>query len=243
MKRTFPKYLGVAAAAMLCGFAAAVQAQTTVFSENFEGIPSGTDELAPWSDTADLADANYSLTVQAGAGKTGTQGLLWQANFRPATWSGWLQANMGYGGNPPAGNTDPNLSDYILSFDMRIISGATLGHLQLNIQGWSDPGYGGTMTQTGGQNIDTSSLSVGGAYQHLSVNLGDLAGGSGFNPTSGTYQFQWQVNGWELGGGGSLGEKIAIDNVLIMMVPEPSSLALIGLGAAALLSLRNRRNG
>jgi hypothetical protein len=245
MKNQSRNYLTIAMAALLGSFATA-QAQTTVFSENFESYTAGANELASWSDTSPPL-FNASLTIGAGAGAGGSQGLLWKGDFTPGTWHGWMQSQLGYGGpgyggTAPSGNTSLNLSDYTLSFDMAIPSGQTLGHLQLNIQGWSDPAYGGTMTQTGGNNIDTSAVTVGSGFQTISVNLGTWAAGSGFDPSSGTFQFQWQVNGWELGGGGSLGEQVVIDNVAITMVPEPSTLALIGLGAGGLFWLRRKNS-
>jgi hypothetical protein len=100
------------------------------------------------------------------------------------------------------------------------------------------------MTQTGAQSIDTSAVTVGGGWQNITVNLGTLFGNAtGFDPTDQTYQMQWQVNGWELAGGGPVtGEQITIDNVTITMVPEPSTLALIGLGAASLAWLRRKNS-
>jgi hypothetical protein len=168
---------------------------------------------------------------------------LWNANFN-GSYTGWMQAQMGYGGgapNGPSGNTDPNPSDYTLTFDMAIYSGVGLNHMQLDIQTWSGGGFTGAMTDPGSETIDTSSVTVGGGYKQISVNLGTLFG-SGFDAAAGTYQFQWQVNGWELAGGGPVvGEVIAVDNVQITMVPEPCTLALIGLGAAALFAIRRRK--
>jgi hypothetical protein len=247
MKNPSRNYLTIAMVALLGGFAATAQAQTTVFSENFESYAPGANELAPWSDTSPPL-LNASLTIGAGAGAGGSQGLLWQGNFTPFTWHGWMQGQLGYGGpgfggTAPSGNTSLNLSDYTLSFDMAVPSGVTLGNLQLNIQGWTDPAYGGVQTETGGHNIPTGMVGVGTGFQTISVNLGTWAAGSGFNPASGTYQFQWQVNGWELANGGSNGEKVVIDNVFMTMaVPEPSSLALIGIGAAGLFWLRRKNS-
>ena len=224
--------------ALIGGFAATAQAQT-VFQDNYNGYTAGQNAFS-WGDTANLT--SYSVTIASGVGTSGSQGLEWQANFN-AAYNGYMASQLGYSGGNPSGNTSVNLNDYTLSFDMAIPGGVGLNNLQVDLQGWAGQWFTGAFTETGAHTINTSAVTVGTGFQHISVNLGTWAAGSGFNPASGTYQFQWQVNGWELGGGGSLGEKIAIDNVLIMMVPEPSSLALIGLGAAALLSLRNRRNG
>lgn len=98
----------------------------------------------------------------------------------------------------------------------------------------------------GSQTIDTSAVTVGGGWENISVNLGALFGtNTGFDPTSQTYQFQWQVNGWELAGGGPVNdEQVAIDNVEITMTPapEPSTVALVGLGMAGLCWLRRRNS-
>jgi hypothetical protein len=246
MNYVFKNYITIATVVLLGGFAATVQAQTTVFSDNFENgyfYPPYANELAGYSDVSQLSA--YSLEVVPGAGTGGSQGLLWQANFL-GSYTGWMQAQLGYSGGNPSGNTDPNLNDYTLSFDMEIPSGVGLNHMQLNIQGWSGQWYGGTFTQTGAQTIDTSAVTVGGGWENISVNLGALFGtNTGFDPTSQTYQFQWQVNGWELAGGGPVNdEQVAIDNVEITMTPapEPSTVALVGLGMAGLCWLRRRNS-
>jgi hypothetical protein len=247
MKKLSRNYLTIAVAALLGGFAVAAQAQT-VWSDNFDNgyfYPPNQNELVVSS--SDLSHlANYSLTaaVGTGEGEVASQGLTWRADFL-GSYTGWMQAQLGYSGGNPSGNTSLNLSDYTLSFDMDITSGVGLNHMQLNIQGWPGEWYGGSpMTQTGAQNIDTSAVTVGGGWQNITVNLGTLFGNAtGFNPTDLTYQMQWQVNGWELAGGGPVtGEQITIDNVAITMVPEPSTLALIGLGAAGMLWLRRKNS-
>ncbi|MGB7769058.1 MAG: PEP-CTERM sorting domain-containing protein [Verrucomicrobiia bacterium] len=234
------KTVQVLAAVLVAGAIGTAQAQTTIWSDNFESYTAGTDELVGYSDTSPLA--NYSVTVAAGTGVGGSQGLTWQADFL-GSYSGWMQAQIGYSGGNPSGNTDPNLNDYTLSFDMAVSGPTSLNHLQLNLQGWSGIWYSGNMTQTGAQSIDTSSVTPGSGFQLITVNLGTLYGNStGFDPTSQTYQLQWQVNGWELGNGGpDNGVVVTIDNTAITMVPEPATLALVGLGMTALLVRRRNR--
>src|SRR5208283_1662658 len=148
-------------------FAATAQAQTTVFSSDFDNayfFPPNQNELAGYSDVSQIA--NYSLTTAPGSGTGGSQGLLWKADFLGSN-TGWMQANIGYSGGNPSGNTDPNLSDYTLSFDMEIPSGVGLNHMQLNIQGWSGQWFSGAFTQTGSQNIDTSAVTVGGDWVNI----------------------------------------------------------------------------
>jgi hypothetical protein len=228
--------------AALSSFAVAAQAQTTVWSDNYESYTAGTSEIAPWSSTGTLA--NYSVTVAAGTGVGGSQGLTWQADFL-SQYSGYLAVNMGYSGGNPSGNTDPNINDYTLSFDMSVPSGVAVNQLQLTLNGWPGQWFTGTGNGNASVAINTSAVTVGSGFQLISVNLGTLLAGSGstFNPLDQTYQFQFQLNGWQLAGGGPVtGEQMTIDNAQITVVPEPSSLALIGLGAAGLFWLRRKNS-
>jgi len=244
MKNTSRNYMGIAIAAMLTGFAVESQAQMTVFSENYESYAAGANEFN-WGSTGNITPVNspYYVSIQPGAGVGGSQALVWEDTFR-AAYDGYLANQIGYSsGSNPSGNTSANLSDYTLSFQMAIWNGVGLNDLQVDLQGWGSPGYGGAFSETGARSIDTSSVTVGGGFQTISVNLGTWAVGSGFNPASQTYQFQLQVNGWQLAGGGPVvDETIAIDNLQVTMVPEPTTLALIGLSAASLFAMRRRNS-
>jgi hypothetical protein len=244
MKNTSRNCMGIAIAAVLTGFAVESQA-ITVFSENYESYAAGQNEFS-WGDTGNVTPVNspYYVSIQPGAGVGGSQALVYEDTFHNQ-WNGYVANQIGYSGGNPSGNTSANLSDYTLSFQMAIWNGVGLGHLQVDLQGWAGEWFTGAFTETGAKTIDTSSVTVGGGFQTISVNLGTWAAGSGFDPTSQTYQPQLQVNGWELAGGGPVtDETIAIDNLQVTMVavPEPSTLALIGLGAASLLALRRRNS-
>jgi hypothetical protein len=239
MKNATKKCMGLAITAMLAGFAVESQAQVTVFSDNYEGYTAGTSEFG-W-DSGNVSGVSVTIAQYQGVG--GSQALSWDISFN-SQYNGYVAAQMGYSGGNPSGNTDPNLNDYVLSFDMAIWNGVGLNHLQVDVQGWAGQWYSGAMTDSGAATVDTSSVVPLGGYQHISVNMGTLFAGSGgnFNPTSQTYQFQLQVNGWELANGGpQASEIVALDNLQVTMVPEPTTLALIGLGAAALLSFRRRQ--
>jgi len=238
MKHLSTNCLSIATVALLGSFAATTQAQV-VFSDNFEGYTAGSDQLAGWASTGTLA--NYSLTVAAGTGVSGSQGLTWQSDFN-AAYSGYLPSNLGYSGGNPSGNTDANLNDYTLSFDMAVASGVAVNQLQLSLNGWAGQWFSGASTSSQAA-IDTSAVTVGSGFHLVTVNLGTLFAGSGgnFDPTSQTYQFQFQLNGWQLAGGGPVtGEQMTLDNVKITVVPEPSTIALVGLGMAGLCWLRRR---
>ena len=243
MKNLSRNCMGVAITAMLAGFAVESQALITVFSDNYEGYTPGANEFS-WGDTSNITpntSPNY-VSVQPYMGVGGSQALAWQDNFN-AAYNGYLASQIGYSGGNPSGNTSANLSDYTLSFQMAIWNGVGLNHLQVDLQGWGGQWYSGAFSETGAKAIDTSSVVVGAGFQTISVNLGTWAAGSGFDPTSQTYQFQLQVNGWELANGGPVTDEIiAIDNLQVTMVPEPTTLALIGLGAASLLAMRRRNS-
>lgn len=212
------------------------QAQTVVWQDDYEGQPAGTDVFA-WGGGS---ITNYSVTIAAGVGVGGTQGLEYSFDTT-VQYDGYMSVNMGYSGGNPSGNTSANLSDYVLSFDIASDGGVTLNSLQLNIQGWADQWFGGAMTETGAGDIDVSSATVGSGFHNISVNLGTFDGDASLDPTSQTYQFQWQVNAWQLDGGGPVtGQQVVIDNAKITMVPEPTTFALLGLGGA-LLAIRRRR--
>lgn len=236
MKHPSKNCLSIAMVVLLGSFAATTQAQV-VFSDNFEGYAAGTSELAGWASTGTLA--NYSLTVAAGTGVSGSQGLTWQADFN-AAYTGYMPCNLGYSGGNPSGNTDPNINDYTLSFDMAVASGVAVNQLQLTFQGWEGQWFSGAMNG-GTVTLDTSAVGVGTGFQHFNLNLGTLMAGTGFDPLDQTYQFQWQLNGWQLAGGGPVtGEQMTLDNVQVSIVPEPSTIALVGMGMAGLCWLRRR---
>lgn len=212
-----------------------------VFQDTYEGYAANQSKFA-WGATATLQ--NYSLTIGPGVGVGGSQGLQWLADFT-GSYSGYMAANMGYSGGNPSGNTSTSLGDYTLSFDIAV-NGVGLNNVQLNIEGWAGQWFSGAFTSTGSGNIGVSSVTPGSGFHNISVNLGAWKPLSSFNPASQTYQFQWQVNGWELAGGGPVvGQQVVIDNVQVTMtpVPEPSYSALMASGLVGLLSLRRRSNG
>lgn len=223
-------------AAMVAGFVGAAQGQSTIISDSFESYTPGANWLA-WASGV----TNDTVTIGATTGMGGSQGLTWQADF-PSQWSGYIAAQDGFGA--VSGNTDPNLNDYVLTFDLAVPTGIAVSDLQLNIGGWLNQWYSGAQSSTGAGSINTSSVGVGTGFQQFSVNLGAFttANTGNFNPLDQTWQIQFQINGWQLAGGGPVtGEQMTIDNLQVQVVPEPTTLALAGLGAAGLLAIRRRK--
>jgi len=129
-----------------------------------------------------------------------------------------------------SGNTDPNPSDYVLSFDAY---GSQAGNIQLGLQSWVGNYFGGA------QLINTTlndQLTAANTWQTFSVNLGTIAGA---NPTGATWQFNVQINSWEWNGPANT-DTLTIDNVVLTVIPEPTTISLAGLGVAALWFFRRK---
>jgi len=234
MNQIIKTSLATAAVSTLLGMAA--QAQVTIISENFD------TSLSPGANFSkyvfgDTALASSTDVIVAGVGLGGTGG--WQIiNDCPSGSSGFSGIGAQYQNGGITGNTSSTLSDYTLSFDAK----ATAGSLNIQIQTWTGPGFGGTFTGTlstapsppGFGNDQT--LTPG--FTHYSLNLGNttIFPGGSVNMSGGTIQMAFQFDG---GGATPYQNILIIDNLkLVMAVPEPSSLALCGLGFAGLALLR-----
>jgi len=224
-KQTLANNLGALVAAVLVSLAATTQAQVYVINDNLDSYSGGT----PGYSFGDVANATRNYV--AGAGVGGSVGAVMATDFTPA--------GVGYGGLAyqyqsanTVGNTSANLSDYTLSFDALVNKA---GGFSMTFQAWTGTGFGGTFSQSTGPDINIATPNV---FQHYSLNLGTFAAGA--VPNGGTLQIAWQMNEWQFGGPGT-GNQMVIDNVQLQMVPEPCSLALAGLGGAALLGLRRRK--
>lgn len=235
--KTFQISLGTLALSALVSLT--TQAQVVIFSENFDPLSGGASLTQyTFGDTG----AGSSAGVVAGVGVDGSAAFQ-IVNTAPAGGSAGYSGIAGqYQNGVVAGNTSLNLSDYTLSFDAK----ATAGSLNIQIQTWPQAHFGGTMTGTlntapsAGYGNDQTLNST---WTHYSLNLGNSAifatVGSGFQITGGTIQVAMQFNG---GGATPYSNTLDVDNLTLTMatVPEPSSLALCGLAAAAGLILRRR---
>ena len=190
----------VTLAIVLGGCAADVSAQT-IFNQNFDGGYAGSFETSSYSGGSPTSCTNYVLP------SGGTPNGCWRATMTATTWSDYYAGQMGL--MTVSGNTDPNPSDYVLSFDARGSQAATF---QFMIQTWPDNYFGGS-----GPVINVSmndELTAANAWQTFSVNLGSLTSAS---PTGATWQLAFQLNSWQWGGPG-LTDTLTIDNILLTQV-------------------------
>jgi beta-xylosidase len=191
----------------MSGFSIAAHAQTVVISDNFDSY-----SLSTFGSVYNFASGgNVSSTiVTAGSGGAG-RALLLSGNIINS-----VSENAGVNSPVyiPSNNTDANLSDYTLSFDLAITHGANTGFsVVLNI-------FGTGAANGSSHTVPISQNTVGGGFQHYSVNLGTLPTGyqvPALVPTSSQYQFQLLFLGYNATVTATP-ETILLDNLQITVV-------------------------
>jgi hypothetical protein len=219
----------VCAMALLSGFALSSQAQTVIFSENFDPLSSAGFVQYGYQ----FGDAtSHTVAVTSGIGVGGTAALQVQLVAAAGGVNGYAGVAGQYQNQTISGNTSLDPSDYILSFD----AAANGGSLAIQVQTWDGQHFGGSYNGTIGTSAD---LALTSTFQHYSLNLGSLSGSlTGLGVAGGTYQLNIQLDG---GGATPYTDTLALDNLQLIMVPEPSSIALLGLGALA-FTLHRRKS-
>jgi hypothetical protein len=152
----------------------------------------------------------------------------WQETMTAATWSDYYAGQLQL--MTVSGNTDPNASDYVLSFDAM---GSQAGNIQFTIQTWPGNYFGGSQAINATFN---DQLTAANTWQTFSVNLGTIPLA---NPTGATWQLSYQLDSWLWNGPGNT-DTLTIDNIVLTNIPEPATLSLAALGAAALLLFRRK---
>ncbi len=191
------RYQIAALAIVLSGFAATAPAQT-IFNENFDGGYTGAFGTSSYSGGSPTATSN---AVQASGGNPNG---CWQETMTATTSSDYYTGQVQL--MTVSGNTDPNPSDYVLSFDAK---GSQAANIQLIIQAWPNNYFGGTQTI---QATANDQLNAANAWQTFSVNLGSITGSS---PTGATWQLNFQINASQWGGAGHT-DTLTIDNIILV---------------------------
>lgn len=215
------RYQVAIAALMLGGFVAVAPAQV-IFNQNFDGGYGGSFGTSQYYGGAPSAYSNAVLP--SGGNPNGA----WQETMTTTTWGDYYAGQLQL--MTVSGNTDPNPADYVFSFDAY---GSQAANIQLGLQSWQNNYFGGSQLINATLN---NALAAANTWQTISINLGTIAGAV---PTGATWQLNFQINSWEWGGPGSV-DTLTIDNVMLTVIPEPTTVSLAGLGLAALWIFRRK---
>jgi beta-xylosidase len=196
----------------ICSSSLVTHAQTTVLSDNFDSHSPGA-----FGSTYNYGSGgNVTSTIVApGDGGIG-QTLQLSGNV-----TNGVSENAGVNSPvyTPTGNTDPDLSDYTLSFDMAITQGANAGvGVTLNI-------FGTGAADGSSYAVPINQITVGGGFRHFSVNLGTLPTGyqiPALNPTDSQYSFQLLFLGYNASVTATP-ETIQLDNLQITVASNTNA--------------------
>jgi hypothetical protein len=206
-----------------------------------------------------LAGSVSAAALALVAGQVSAQNLVLNPGFETGNTTDWLVLGASDGSayvNVQAGN-GPSAPGSYDAYMYNVIPAANLALQQSTALGDANPG---TVTYSLDLKVD-SSLNGGVVFIHLwDINStgGVIDAGPGllgpyFNTSWQTYTGSWvapaNVNHLEVeidcttGAASGSTEAIEVDNVSLTQVPEPSTVALVGLGlVGAVLGLRKRRS-
>ena len=196
----------MAALAIVLGCLTAT-AQTTVFDENFDGGYTGAFGTSSYQGGSPTGCTNYVLA--SGGNPNG----CWQETMTTTTWSDYYAGQLQL--MTISGNTDPNPSDYVLSFDAK---GSQADIFEFIIQTWPDNYFGG-LGPIINATVDDE-LTVANTWQTFSVNLGSITAAL---PIGATWQLAFQLNAWQWSGP-AFTDTLTIDNIKLVNIGNPIGL-------------------
>ncbi len=230
----------------VCLVASTTSYGVVVYEDNYNSYTPGDDLPGAWNwldggigtHTAKFADYG-SIVVEHVAVINNTGGEAVNTRFG-SKWGITLNGN----------NTETDPALYNISFDLRNLQGNWDPHtLEFFVLtgGGNGVGYG-----SGGYDIyqaegTTTDIPAADNWYHVSANLADLSvgwwNGTAWDMTATDWQLEVGGPGWPgvpVEPGESWTQIWLMDNLEITMIPEPATIALLGLGSLALI--RRRRS-
>lgn len=181
------------------------RAPVIVFTNNFNALSGA----APGYSYGDVA--NVTRTYASGVGVDGSVAVRITCDFVPPG-KGFGGAAYQYQNGAVTGNTNTDLSNYLLTFDAK--ANRNGGGLQVILQTWSGRGFSGTGPLTSSSLADVI-LGASNVVTHCSVNLGTQLR-PGASATAHTWQIAFVMDEAYFGGPG-LSNQLIIDNVGVTM--------------------------
>jgi alpha-L-arabinofuranosidase len=173
-------------------------AQTTIFDQNFDGGYTGQFGLSSYGGGSPSFTSNGIAAT--GGNPNGCYNITMTTTTSGDYYAGQLQFSA------VTGNTDPNPSDYVLSFDAKGSQAATI---QALIQTWPNNNFGGSQAINATVN---EQLLAANTWQTFHINLGavttSIASGA-------TWQLSFQIGAWLWGNGGQV-DTLTLDNVTLV---------------------------
>jgi alpha-L-arabinofuranosidase len=179
----------------------------TIFNENFDGGYTGAFGTSSYSGGSPAGTTNGVSTTG------GNPNGCWNETMTPTSSSDYYAGQIQL--MTVSGATDPNPSDYVLSFDAK---GNVAGNIQLLIQNWPNTYFGGTIAIS---TTVSDQLLAANTWQTFKVNLGSITTGS---PAGATWQLSYQMIASQWGGVGFT-STLAIDNLTLTHLANPLTLA------------------
>ena len=233
MKRAYLLSLGILA---LAAYPAAAQ---ILYQQNFDAAGLSSSSVAPGGYVAvnDISSTGWQVQGGAGGGTSaltagvnangvaGSQALFATWDYSAGTGYTWSQMTYYGVGNPGAGAT---LSSIQISLDI-FMSGSESSTTPISV---------GAVQGSGSSELDFTPTLANGTFTHVQYTLDQATlNGGAFDPTAGFwFRVQYGNNGF----GFDTPNTVQLDNVTISVVPEPSTAAMLVLGAFGWIWSRRR---
>lgn len=198
--------------AMLCGVAVSSQAQTVVWSQNFDSL--GLGAYGSTTQFGDTSNPHLNIVSPGMGGSGNAMALSWTQD---GTFINFQSAGTS---TAASGNTQVNLANYTLSFDLSVTgidAGPYPQGFQISIFGPTGGVFSGPKLE---RDLTSTVFPQGQGYQHYSYTLDTFTARS-FDPTAASFTLGLGIVSF---GGPNTAvnpETFNFDNVQISMVPEP----------------------